>query len=36
MTGKELWEAFVKNNNLKNCGYGAWSFGVEADLLAYS
>lgn len=35
MTGKELWEAFVKNNNMKDCGYEAWSFGAEVDLLAH-
>ena len=34
MTGKDLWEAFVTNNNLEDCGYEAWAFGVEADLLA--
>ena len=35
MTGKDLWEAFVTNNNLEDCGYEAWAFGVEADLLAH-
>lgn len=35
MTGKNLWEAFVTNNNLEDCGYEAWAFGVEADLLAH-
>lgn len=35
MTGKELWEAFVANNDIEDCGYEAWSFGVEADLLAH-
>lgn len=27
MAGKEPWEAFVKNNNMKDFGYEAWSFG---------
>ena len=35
MTGKELWEAFVANNDLDDCGYEAWAFGAEADLLAH-
>ena len=35
MTGKDLWEAFITNNNLEDCGYEAWAFGVEADLLAH-
>ena len=35
MTEKDLWEAFVANNNLEDCGYEAWAFGVEADLLAH-
>lgn len=35
MTGKELWEAFIRNNNLSDCGYGAFAFGIEADLLAH-
>ena len=35
MTGKDLWEAFITNNNLADCGYEAWAFGVEADLLAH-
>lgn len=35
MTEKELWEAFIMENNLADCGYEAWAFGVEADLLAY-
>ena len=35
MTGKELWEAFITNNNLENCEYEEWAFGVEADLLAH-
>lgn len=34
MTGKELWEAFIKKNNLADCEYGVWAFGVEADRLA--
>ena len=35
MTGKELWKAFITNNNLEDCGYEAWAFGVEPDLLAH-
>ena len=35
MTAKDLWEAFITNNNLADCGYEAWAFGVEADLLAH-
>ncbi len=35
MSGKELWEAFVMKNNLVECHYNEWSFGVEADLLAH-
>ena len=34
MTEKELWEVFIKKNNLTDCKYEAWAFGVEADLLA--
>lgn len=35
MLGKELWERFVKENNLVKCHYKEWVFGVEADLLAH-
>ena len=35
MTGKDLWEAFITNNNLANCEYDAWAFGVDADLLSH-
>ena len=35
MTDKELWEAFIKKNNLTDCEYETWAFGVEADLLAH-
>lgn len=35
MTGKELWESFITKNNLADCEYEAWAFGVEADLLAH-
>lgn len=35
MTGKELWDKFIAETNLKNCEYEAWSFGVDADLLAH-
>lgn len=34
MTEKELWEAFIAENGLEDCGYESWAFGVEADLLA--
>ena len=35
MTGKELWEEFIKKNDLADCEYEQWAFGVEADLLAH-
>ena len=35
MSGKELWEAFIRENNLPACEYEAWAFGVEPDLLAH-
>ena len=35
MTEKDLWEAFITSNNLEDCEYEAWAFGVEADLLAH-
>lgn len=35
MTGKELWEEFIKRNRLADCEYTEWAFGVEADLLAH-
>ncbi len=35
MTAKELWESFIKNNNIADCEYDAWAFGVDADLLAH-
>jgi len=34
MTGKELWDIFIKENNLNSCDYEAWTFGVDVDLLA--
>lgn len=34
MTGKELWNEFRDKNAIADCECGAWSFGVEADLLA--
>lgn len=34
MTGKELWNAFIKNKNMDDCEYDAWAFGEKADLLA--
>ena len=35
MTAKELWEAFLTKNDLDDCEYETWSFGTDADLLAY-
>ena len=35
MTAKELWEEYRRENNLDDCEYDAWAFGVEADLLAH-
>lgn len=35
MTGKELWDRFIEENNLDDCEYEAWAFGVDADLLAH-
>ncbi len=35
MTETELWDAFIKENNLDDCEYEAWAFGMEADLLAH-
>ena len=35
MTEKELWKAFVANNDMDDCEYEAWAFGMEADLLAH-
>lgn len=35
MSGKELWEAFVRENNIDECDYEVWAFGMEADLLAH-
>lgn len=35
MTGKELWESFITKNNLTDCEYEAWAFGMEAGLLAH-
>ncbi len=35
MSGKELWEKFVKENKLVKCNYKEWAFGLEADLLAH-
>ena len=34
MTGIELWNSFMKENNLADCEYEAWAFGADADLLA--
>lgn len=35
MTGKELWDIFIKKSNLDNYDYETWTFGVDADLLAH-
>ena len=35
MTGKELWEAFIRNNDIEDRKYEAFAFGAEADLLAH-
>ena len=35
MTGKGLWEAFIKEKDLPDCEYDAWAFGMEADHLAH-
>ncbi len=35
MSGKELWERFVEENNLVKCHYKEWAFGVDTDLLAH-
>lgn len=34
MTGKELWEKFMIQNNPDHSEYEDWSFGVDADMLA--
>lgn len=34
MTEKELWEKFMIQNNPDHSEYEAWSFGVDADMLA--
>lgn len=34
MTAKELWERFTRENNINDCQYEAWSFGMNADHLA--
>lgn len=34
MSGKELWEVFMRENNFAECEYEMWAFGVNADLLA--
>ena len=35
MTGKDIWTEFIAATNLEDCGYAAWAFGEEADLLAH-
>lgn len=34
MSGKELWEEFIKKSKLSISDYDMWSFGVDADNLA--
>lgn len=34
MKAKEMWDEFVKQNNLSNQTYEAWAFGSDANLLA--
>lgn len=34
MDGKTLWEEFLKKSGIHDCGYDAWSFGADPDLLA--
>lgn len=34
MTDKELWNQFKEKNNISDCDYEAWAFGVDADMLA--
>lgn len=35
MSDKELWQQFCQEKGIENETYEAWSFGVEADLLAH-
>ena len=35
MLGKELWELFVKNNNIVETDYEEFAFGDDPDLLAH-
>ena len=35
MTDKELWNKYIQDNNLVDCEYEAWAFGVDADQLAH-
>lgn len=34
MTAEELWKAYITENNLADCEYEAWAFGMDADELA--
>ncbi len=34
MTAQEMWEAFVKEKNIEDAEYDAWTFGDDADGLA--
>lgn len=34
MTGRELWDEFVRKNNVTDRQYDGWAFGSSADLLA--
>lgn len=35
MTAKDLWNQFITQNNLPDCEYDAWAFGVDPDMLAH-
>ena len=34
MTAKEMWEIFLKKNDLENMEYEAWAFGDDPDIIA--
>lgn len=34
MTGKEMWDAFIKENGAPSCEFEQWAFGADADELA--
>lgn len=35
MSGKELWELFIKNNDIAETDYEEFAFGDDSDLLAH-